>query len=298
MTRNFKKTIMIVGLFCGADNIQTMHTAHQEFKPVQKNTTRPSKNTTDTISTNNPPAAVSYYSGANSFNTLGIRPFSFSKNSFVFKNPKFESLKKIINESDSQNDSDLYLEKTTDLSDTAFEINDDYKKIIIKNEKLNVQAKPLDTPDATIKNSKIQNEEDLFFDTNQGPDNDFAPKDDGFFDTNPGQDTAFKQAAVTPDYRAKIRNNNSGPFQYKNEYFGYDRTADLGYSKYQTIVLKNENSKVPEQLKERSFTPDQVPQDVANYYRKYRTVTPEQCRDYYFMQAKKAKNNYRRKAVQ
>jgi hypothetical protein len=298
MTRNFKKSIMIIGLFCGTDNIQTMHVAHQEFKPEQKNTTNPSENNIDTISTNNPPAPLMSFSGANSFNTLGIKPFSLSNNSFVFKNPKFQTIKEQVNRSNSQNESDLYLEKTTDISDTPFEVNDDPKKIVANNESLNVQAKRLDVPDITIKNNESQEEEDLFFDTNQGPENAFAPKDDGFFDTNLGQDNAFKQATLTPDYRAKIRNNNSGPFQYKNEYFGYDRAADLGYSKYQTIILKNGNPKVPEQLKERKFKRNEVPLDIANYYKKYRTITPEQCRDYYFMQAKTAKNNYRRQAMQ
>ncbi len=125
--------------------------------------------------------------------------------------------------------------------------------------------------------SEDQDEENIFFDANQEP-----------------HDVLTKKT-MTPEYREKIRNNNTGPFHYKNEYFGYDDAADRGYSKYQTIVFKNANSKVPEQLKERILSQGQFPEEVARYYKTNRTLTPEQCRDYYLERSKRAKERSERK---
>jgi len=306
MTRTIKFLTIIVTFIACAEKLQAMHVEYKEIRPKERDMAKPSESNVNSISTNNPPAAIPYFSSMKSFNTLGIKPFSVNNSYFAFKNPEFENIKGKLNRSSmTENNSYSNLEKAKTFSnskdsavhDTISEptspvsIHYDFEKIIENNPSLKIQVKPLDTIDTTIKMSEKQQEEDGFFDTNQGPDNAFQPK------------------TVTPEYKAKIEKNNMKP---RNEYFGYDRVADRGYSKYQAIIEKNASSKVPEQLKERIIyipNPKYYQYEsrtyndfieihtIAQYYKAKETLTPEECRDYYVMRQKEAKNLYDRQAM-
>lgn len=111
-----------------------------------------------------------------------------------------------------------------------------------------------------------------------------------FFDAEQGTSVQLSnQSKMTPEYKKLIRSKNPKMFQYKNEFFGYDKDADNQYSNFQTIIIKNANPAINPKVKQPVMKSYEVPAAVAKYYGTDKNVTPEQCQHYYLQRAATSK---------
>ena len=120
--------------------------------------------------------------------------------------------------------------------------------------------------------------------------NDKDDDEDQFFDAQQGTSVQLSnQSKMTPEYKKLIRSKNPKMFQYKNEFFGYDKDADYEYSNFQTIIIKNANPAINPKVKQPVMKSYEVPAAVAKYYGTDKNLTPEQCQYYYVQRAATAK---------